>query len=222
MSREHWEPVTVFTGGLKPLPPEGQMTGMYKVRRDTPVFCDIEGLRGDAQGDRRVHGGPDKAVHLYPADHYTRLAELMPMASNLLLPGVLGENLSVSGLVESDVCIGDVFALGDARLQVSQPRRPCWKISHRLGVDAASRLVADNGLTGWYFRVLHPGDIPPDGALELVERPSPGMTLARLWALEQSHRPSVEEVNTLAEAIGLATQWAQRLKNRADWLARNV
>jgi len=222
MSDTVWGPVIVFTGELKPLPPEGQMTGMYKSRCDLPVFCDVEGLRGDAQGDRRVHGGPDKAVHLYPADHYARLAELMPAASDLLLPGVLGENLSVSGLVEADVCIGDVFVLGDARLQVSQPRRPCWKISHRLGVDTASRLVADHGLTGWYFRVLQTGDIPPDGALELVERPSPGMTLARLWAVEQAHRPAVDEVRALAAATGLAAQWAQRLIQRADWLMRHA
>lgn len=222
MSNPLWGPVAVFTGRVRPLPPEGQMTGMYKARLDAPVHCDIDGLSGDEQGDRRVHGGPDKAVHLYPATHYTRLAELMPAAGELLVPGVLGENLSLSGLEEAGVCIGDIFALGGARLQVSQLRRPCWKISHRLGVDAASRLVAEHGLTGWYFRVLQCGEIPPDGSLELIERPSPGMTLARLWAVEQAHRPAIEEVNTLAEATGLAEQWAQRLKNRADWLARNA
>lgn len=221
MSDSIWGPVTVFTGDLKPLPPEGQMTGMYKTRCDSPVFCGPEGLEGDCQGDRRVHGGPDKAVHLYPATHYVRLTELMPTAQVPLLPGVLGENLSVAGLDEAEVCIGDIFALGDARLQVTQPRRPCWKISHRLGVDQASRLVAEHGLTGWYFRVLQTGQIPPDANLTLQERPAPGMTLARLWAVEQAHRPAVEEMRRLAAAEGLAAQWAQRLSYRADWLERN-
>jgi len=217
-----WGPVTIFLGGLRPLPPEGQMTGMYKTRCTHPVFCGPEGLDGDRQGDLRVHGGPDKAVHLYPVTHYARLAELMPAAQALLVPGVLGENLSLAGLDESGVCIGDIFAFGDARLQVTQPRRPCWKISHRLGVDAASRLVADHGLTGWYFRVLQSGTIPPDGVLELLDRPAPGMTLARLWVVEQAHRPAVEEMRVLAAATGLAAQWAQRLRNRADWLERNA
>jgi len=222
MSASTWGPVSIFAGAVRPLPPEGQMTGMFKTRLDAPVFCDTEGLQGDQQGDRRVHGGPDKAVHLYPASHYTRLAELMHGARDLLVPGVLGENLSVDGLVESDVCIGDIFALGEARLQVTQPRRPCWKISHRLGVDAASRLVAEHGLTGWYFRVLQCGEISPDASLELIERPSPGMTLTRLWLVEQAHRPEVEEVRVLAAATGLAAQWAQRLIQRADWLMRHA
>lgn len=221
MNEPCWTPVTVFIGGLQPLPPEGQMTGIFKTRCEAPVFCGPEGLEGDRQGDRRVHGGPDKAVHLYPAAHYARLAELLPTAGDMLRPGGLGENLSCSGLEESQVCIGDVFSLGEARLQVTQPRRPCWKISHRLGVDEASRRVAEHGLTGWYFRVLQTGWIPPDGVLRREARPAPGMSLTRLWAAEQAHRPAIEEVRTLAAAPGLARPWAQRLRNRADWLERH-
>ncbi|QID19640.1 MOSC domain-containing protein [Nitrogeniibacter mangrovi] len=221
MTQDTWQPVGVFVGGLRPLPPEGQMTGMYKARQGGPVRCGVEGIEGDRQGDRRVHGGPDKAVHLYPADHYARLAELMPDCPVALGAGVLGENLSVAGIDEARVCIGDVFALGEVRLQVSQLRRPCWKISHRLGVDAASRLVADHGLNGWYFRVVDGGLIPPEGTLTLVDRPAPAMTLARLWAVEQAHRPAIDEVRALAATPGLAAQWAQRLRQRADWLERH-
>ena len=221
MRPEHWGPVALFTGGLQPLPPEGQMTGMFKSRRHAPVRCGVEGLEDDRQGDRRVHGGPDKAVHLYPLGHYRALDALLPATQVTLGAGVLGENLSVDGIDETTVCVGDVFALGPVRLQVSQPRRPCWKISHRLGVDVASRVVAGHGLTGWYFRVLAEGDMPPDGRLELLERPAPDMTLARLWAAEQAHRPAIDEVRALAAAPGLAAQWAQRLKQRADWLERH-
>jgi len=216
-----WSPVAVFVGGLQALPPEGQQTGMFKRRQHAPVHCGPEGLAGDRQGDRRVHGGPDKAVHLYPLGHYRQLAALMPETNVTLEAGVLGENLSVDGIDESITCIGDVFALGEVRLQLTQPRRPCWKISHRLGVGTASRIVAAHGLTGWYFRVLESGLLPHDGTLECIDRLSPAMTLARLWAVEQAHRPAVDEMRALAAAPGLAAEWALRLSQRADWLERH-
>jgi len=222
MSEGRWSPVALFVGGLRPLPPEAQLTGMFKIRQDAPVFCGVEGLQGDQQGDRRVHGGPDKAVHLYPGDHYRALTQLLPDAQAALEPGALGENLSVGGIDESAVCVGDIFALGEVRLQLSQPRRPCWKISHRLGVDTASRVVAEHGLTGWYFRVLDAGMMPPDAILELLDRPAPDMPLTRLWAVELAHRPPVDEMRMLAAAPGLAEAWAQRLRQRADWVDRQA
>ena len=116
-----------------------------------------EGFSGDAQADRRVHGGPEKAVHLYPAAHYTRLAERFPEAAAQLQPGSLGENISSSTLDETRVRIGDIFRLGEARLQVCQPRSPCWKIDDRFGCAGMAAYIAEQRLTGWYFRVLQPG-----------------------------------------------------------------
>ncbi|WP_246116215.1 MOSC domain-containing protein [Denitromonas halophila] len=215
-------PVTVFAGGLRPLPPEGQMTGMFKTRLDAPVLCSREGLVGDKQADRRYHGGPDKAVHLYPADHYARLVAAFPALAGQVGPGTLGENLSVAGVDETQVCLGDVFALGDCRLQITQSRRPCWKIDHRLGVSGASRRVADEGITGWYFRVLDEGVIAPGDDMMLVERPNPDISLARLWAVETAHRPAVDEVRALSRAAGLSAGWAKKLAQRADWLERQA
>ena len=171
----------VFVGTLRPLPPEGQQTGMFKMPVAGPVVAEREGLAGDMQADLRVHGGPEKAVHYYPAEHYAALAARVPALAGVLIPGVLGENLSGRGLTEDSVCIGDVFAIGTCRLQVSQPRQPCWKISHRLGHEPMSRVIADAGLTGWYFRVLEAGEIAAGDGIECVERPAPGLTLARLW-----------------------------------------
>jgi MOSC domain-containing protein YiiM len=209
----------VFVGGLRALPPEGQLTGMFKTRVAGPVAVGREGLQGDVQADRRVHGGPEKAVHYYPAEHYARLAERVPALAGLLLPGVLGENLSGFGLSEETVCIGDVFAIGGCRLQVSQPRQPCWKISHRLGHAPMSRLIADLGCTGWYFRVLQAGEIEAGDTVECVERPAPGLSLARLWAVKEAHRPDPAELECLAAAPGLNSDWAARLRARAVWLA---
>lgn len=208
----------VYVGSLRPLPPEGQQTGIFKFPVSGPVAVGPLGLAGDAQGDRRVHGGPEKAVHYYPAEHYAALAARVPALAAQLVPGVLGENLSGVGLLEATVCIGDIYAVGTCRLQVSQPRQPCWKISHRLGHDPMSRLIADLGCTGWYFRVLAPGLVGAGDSLTLLERPAPGLTLARLWAAHTSHRPDAAELARLGAAPGLNADWARRLRDRAAWL----
>lgn len=213
---------SVFVGSLQPLPPEGQRSGIFKTPVSGPVAVGLEGLAGDAQGDRRVHGGPEKAVHYFPAEHYERLATLVaaagPALVDILKPGVLGENLSGSGLTEATVCIGDVFAVGTCRLQVSQPRQPCWKINHKLGHPPMSRLIADEGCTGWYFRVLTEGVIAAGDAIELLDRPAPDMSLARLWTASEAHRPAPDELHLLAAAAGLNPAWAKRLRERAAWL----
>ena len=209
----------VFVGALRPLPPEGQQTGMFKMPVTGPVAVGREGLAGDMQADLRVHGGPEKAVHYYPAEHYAVLAARVPALAGVLIPGVLGENLSGRGLTEDAVCIGDVFAIGTCRLQVSQPRQPCWKISHRLGHEPMSRVIADAGLTGWYFRVLEAGEIAAGDGIECVERPAPGLTLARLWTARLAHRPDPAELRCLAAAPGLNPDWVTRLVERAAWLA---
>ena len=209
---------SVYTGHLRSLPPEGQQTGIFKTAVEGRVVVGPEGLAGDVQGDRRVHGGPEKAVHYYPAEHYVGLAMEVPERAAALQPGALGENLSARGLTEQNVCIGDVFALGCCRLQVSQPRQPCWKISHKLDHPPMSRLIAEKGWTGWYFRVLQEGEIAAGDTLELVARPAPECTLARLWTACQLHRADPQELQFLAAASGLNEAWSRRLRDRAAWL----
>lgn len=181
-------PVTLYVGGLRPLPPEGQPTGIFKQRVAGPLHLGREGFAGDAQGDRRVHGGPEKAVHLYPAGHYARLAAAFPTAAALLVPGGLGENLSATGLAEDDVCIGDVYRLGGATLQVSRPRSPCWKIDRRLGVEGVMAHIAATGMTGWYFRVLAEGLVASGDGLVLLRRDPAGLTVLQALRDKQSAR----------------------------------
>ena len=214
-------PFAGFAGGLRALPPEGQQTGMFKAPVVGPVAVGVDGLAGDRQADRRVHGGPEKAVHYFPAEHYAHLTTRVPALADALRPGVLGENLSALGLTEDTVCIGDVFAAGSCRLQVSQPRNPCWKINHRLDHDRMSRIIVDDGCTGWYFRVLAPGVLTAGEVLRLVERPAPGMTLARLAAVKGAHRPSPDELLAVAAAPGLAPDVARRLQARGAWLTNS-
>jgi MOSC domain-containing protein YiiM len=141
-----------------------------------PVRAGPEGLEGDAQVDRRFHGGPERALLAYAAEHYPGWrAEL---ARPDLSFGAFGENLTCEGLTEEDSCIGDELALPAAVFQISQPRIPCSKLARRLGVrDGVERALA-SGRTGFYLRVLRGGAVEP-GPLRLVERPFPQLTVAR-------------------------------------------
>jgi MOSC domain-containing protein YiiM len=209
---------TLFMGGIRPLPPDNRPTGIFKHEVVMPAWLSQEGLAGDAQADRRVHGGPDKALHQYPVAHYPRLAAAFPDVRELLIPGSIGENLSAPGWDEANVCIGDVFRLGDARIQVSQPRSPCWKIDHRYGVDGMAKLIDATGITGWYFCVLEEGSVEPGCAFALIDRMSPAMTIQALLSQWREQRPDPARLEHTAATPGLAENWVRRLLDRAGRL----
>ena len=211
--------VSLYIGGIRPLPASGRPTGIYKQPASGPLELGPEGFVGDQQADRRVHGGPDKAVHLYPARHYARLAERFPEAAALLLAGSNGENISTPDLDENDVCLGDIWRLGSARLQLCQPRNPCWKIDARFGVDGMAAFIAEHRLTGWYFRVLQPGTVTPDATLRGAPPPDGASSLAAAMLLWQAHRPTPQTLHELAATPGIASGWQKKINERAAWLA---
>ncbi|QFT78211.1 MOSC domain-containing protein [Erythrobacter sp. THAF29] len=132
-----------------------------------------EGFAPDEQADRRVHGGPEMAIHLYPLDHHEFWREQFGAINLLDEPGAFGSNLAVCGLTESDVHIGDRFRLGSALIEISQPRQPCWKIERRFEDFANSKgmvaKIVSTGRCGWYFRVLEIGHTQVGDTLERVE-----------------------------------------------------
>lgn len=205
----------LFAGGLTTLAPEGHRTGIYKREREGPVRVDVQGIEGDQHGDLRVHGGPEKAVHHYAADHYVRLAKAWPASASALVPGSLGENLSSRGLTECDVHLGDVYRLGSCLLQLSQPRSPCWKINHRFDAERMSVHVARERITGWYYRVLEPGVIVAGDQLDLQDRQTDDFSIDRFWQIQLAHRPNLDEMLALIAIPGLAPDWKRRLGERA-------
>lgn len=211
----------LFVGRVRLMLPEGEATGIFKAPVAGRLHLSRTGLAGDEQADRVHHGGPEKALHHYPVEHYQVLGEEWPQCAGLLAAGVLGENLSTSGLTEHEVCIGDVFALGSARIQLSQPRSPCWKIDLRLKVNNASRFVEAAGVTGWYYRVLAEGEIGGGDYLELLERPNPWLSVADYWDAVTAHRPDPQLLQRIARAPGLAADKAARWQQRASWLLAN-
>ena len=210
--------VTLYIGRVSALPNSGRPTGMFKQAAQVTLELSPEGFIGDEQADRRVHGGPEKAVHFYPASHYARLAERFPDAAAQLIPGSLGENISSADLDEHSVRIGDIFRLGNARLQVCQPRNPCWKIDDRFNSEGMAAYIAEHALTGWYWRVITPGRVSPGEHLTL-EQPAPAaLTLATAMALWQVHRPAPEQLEQLAATPGIASGWQRKILDRAAWL----
>ena len=173
----------LLAGKARPYTRPGSMSAIDKHPLGGSVRIGGRGIAGDEQGDTRVHGGPDKAVHHYPFEHYaTWRAELggLPV---LAAPGAFGENISTRGITEADVCLGDRFKLGTAVLEVSQGRQPCWKLNDRFGVKDMARRVQATGRTGWYYRVVKPGEARAGDMLRLTARPHPDWPLARLMRL---------------------------------------
>jgi len=207
----------LFAGGITLIGPARDRTGIIKGRRDR-VEVAADGFAGDVQADRRFHGGPDKAVHHFPADHYVPLARRFPAAAGRLGPGSLGENVSTLGLTDADIAIGEVYGTATVLLQVTQPRSPCWKINERLGEPDAARWIADQACTGWYCRVLAGGELRLGDALQWISRPDDPVTVQAFWRTVQAHRPSPAELRRLAAIPGLAAAWRTRLQQRADWL----
>ena len=210
----------LYAGQVARLAGDSRSSAIVKTAVRGRCLLAAEGLSGDTQADRRVHGGDGKALHHYPAEHYARLAAAFPAAQHLA-PGGLGENISTRGLTEGDVCIGDVFRLGGARIQVSQPRTPCWKIDHRTACEGVSAFIGEHGLAGWYYRVIEAGEIAAGEWLEHVERPADAVSLAEFWRVIREPRPSLESLLRLAHADGLDAQWAGKLTQRAGWLRNN-
>jgi MOSC domain-containing protein YiiM len=210
----------IFTGRVGMLPGESRGSAIAKEPLAGRCVIGVEGIAGDEHADPRVHGGSEKAVHLFPQEHHEALARAFPEARHLQ-PGGLGENLSTRGITENEAHIGDVFALGTARLQIAEPRTPCWKIDARCGVEGVAAHVAEHGIAGWYFRVLAPGECEAGDALIHLERPPGALSLARFHQSQRAQRPALEVLDRLANAPGLSPDWVRKIRSRIEWLQNN-
>lgn len=189
-------------------------TGFFKDPIQGTIWLGRTHLSGDGQADLKHHGGTEKAVLAYAAQHYYYWRE------NLDLPhlphGAFGENFTVAGQSEDSVCIGDTYEIGDVKVQVSQPRQPCWKLSRRWRIKNLAQQVQKMGFTGWYFRVLQEGIVAPGLELVLCDRPYPQWTIARANRImhhEQDNRAAAAE---LARCSFLAPNWQRTLLQRVN------
>ena len=176
-------------------------TAFFKEPVAGPVWLGLTNLDGDRQGDPEHHGGPDRAAMCYAAAHYPVWRQEL---GRELPHGGFGENFTVEGMDESSVRIGDVWAVGGARVQVSQPRIPCWKIARRWRIRDLSARVQRTRRTGWYLRVLHEGHVQAGDEIVLLQRPHPDWTVRRASDALYTRPHDVGEVRALAAVAALA------------------
>ena len=208
----------LYVGALGTLADNGADTGIYTRPVVEAHWLDANGVAGDVQADRVHHGGAERALNHYPAEHYERWQRRYPGQALAFVPGAFGENISTRGLTEADVYIGDIFSLGEATIQIAQPRQPCWKIGARTGVEGLVRAVASEGRAGWLYRVLEPGHMRVGDTLTRIERAAHGITLAELWLASNARRPDADQratMTTLSALSTLAPEWRKRLARRA-------
>lgn len=177
--------VALLTGRARAINAPGApevLSGIGKQARQGALWLGLNGLEGDEQGDRVYHGGPEKALHHYAAEHYRYWRERYPDSAVPYVAGAFGENVSTLGMSEREVHVGDVFRVGDTLVQVSQGRQPCFRVNLRLGRPDAALALQASGHTGWYYRVLREGWLAAGDVFELVDRPCPDWPLARAIA----------------------------------------
>ena len=195
---------SVQVGRIAPLGPDGVPSGFVKHGVDGAVVVSRLGLVGDEQADLSVHGGPEKAIYAYGAAHYPAWIVDFPDHAALFVAGGVGENLTIDGLVEADLCVGDLHRIGTALLQVCQPRQPCFKFALRFADNQLPKAMVRNGRAGWYYRVVEEGVLAAGDAVDLVDRPNPDFGFERLVKIVNARRATLDEFAAMAAMDGLA------------------
>jgi MOSC domain-containing protein YiiM len=184
-------------------------TAIFKYPVQGPVWLGESKLQGDGQADRRYHGGLDKAVLAYSADHYPIWREELPLPE---MPyGGFGENLTIEALDETSVCIGDSYRIGDVVVQVSQPRQPCWKLGRRWKLKDLPARVKKRGWAGWYFRVREEGYLEAGMKVELIERLHPEWTVLRAFQAMENRKKDPASAELLASIPLLSVDFKEEL-----------
>jgi len=187
-------------------------TGIFKTPVAGPVFLRRLNLDGDRQADLRVHGGADKAAYLYPLGHYDFWK--VETGRSDFVYGQFGENFTVTGLLEDDVSIGDILQIGEVRVQVSQPRSPCFKLGIRMGDDEFPARFAAANRTGFYLRVLEEGKVQAGDAIRRLERVAGSMSVRDVFFLRHGNRGTLEDYARAARLPGLSASWRAAFEKR--------
>lgn len=186
-------------------------TGIYKRRRMGRVFLSRLGLDGDGQADRKNHGGAHQAVYCYPHEHYSYWAAELKWEDSHY--GAFGENLTLLGLLESAVCIGDVFRIGGAVIQVSQPRVPCYKLADKLGVPGFEKTFLRANRCGFYARALEEGTVEAGDPVTQLERDPAGLTVAEVNAALYLDRGDRAIAERALQIESLSPEWRSKFSD---------
>ncbi|NRR15772.1 MOSC domain-containing protein [Bacillus pacificus] len=186
-------------------------TGINKKQVKEPVYLSFVKFNGDGQADLVHHGGVDKAVCVYTGDHYPYWEKEL---NQNLVYGAFGENITVSGMREEDVCIGDTFELGQAIVQVTQPRQPCFKLAKKYNIPKLPLYFQETGYTGFYFRVLKEGWVSSVDTLIRLQSDPKGVSIAFANRIMHKEKQNIEGVKRILEVNALSSSWRKSFEKR--------
>jgi len=196
----------LFAGSPAPLGPRGAKTSIVKAPVNALTVHSTH-TDEDTQTNKRLHGGPEKVLHQYSPINYLTLKKHFPEGD--FSPGTIGENISVDGMDDATVFIGDVWQFGNVELQVSAPRAPCNKINQRYGIQNLDRFVGERGITGWYYRVLKTGVIKVGDDVRLLHRENDTVNIQTL--MQCAHTKTDKALaSTLSQLAVLDDEWRQK------------
>lgn len=186
-------------------------SGIVKRAVSGPVWLSSLGLHGDGQADLRNHGGPNRAVNLYPAEHYDFWRQTPGLEG--MTGGAFGENFTTLGLTEATACLGDVFRVGEAVVEISQPRGPCYKLDRRWNVADLSQRAEQTRRIGWYFRVLQEGHVQAGCEMHLLKHPYPQWNIQRVWEVSTDAARRAE-LRELVDCPALSDGWKESMRKK--------
>jgi MOSC domain-containing protein YiiM len=186
------------------------VSAIHKLPVAGPVWVGTINVAGDAQADLKNHGGPDQAVLGYSAEHYDYWRSVLPDVDWQY--GGFGENFTVAGQNEDNVCLGDIYTVGAVRLQVTKPRAPCYKIARRYGLKALTGLVEETGFHGWYYRVLAEGEVQAGQPIELIKRPHPKISVRRMNEVLVSPEEFADLAAEIATSSATTDGWRRKMR----------
>ncbi|KAI0412709.1 pyruvate kinase-like protein [Xylaria grammica] len=213
--------LSLRTGKVRPLGGVNITSAINKQPRRDKVRLTKLGFSGDER-QFPPHQSPDNAVHQYDPSHYDNWKTELPDREHKFVVGAFGENLSTRHLSENNVCVGDKFRLGDALIQVTMTRQPCFKLNHRFEHKKMSSLVQATGRTGWLYRVLREGWVEEGAEMELVERINPTWSLSRLQHFLYTDRNNAEALTQLTKLPGLSYEFIGLFQKRLEQGAEDM
>ncbi len=217
-------PVDLYTGTIKFI--DDVETAIDKKVVITTKYLSYLGIDGDECADKRFHGGPDRALHHYPEEHYAFWQTLYGVGKRPWKAPGMGENISSQGVTEDMVCIGDRYQLGEAVIEISQPRSPCFKLNRCWGEEGISMAMQQRSLCGWLYRVIQPGRVSCSSTLTLLERDSEALSVKEVNALFFYSPMHKEGLHRLMELKALSSSWTKKVQRRLatgeveDWSRR--
>jgi MOSC domain-containing protein YiiM len=180
-------------------------TGIFKAPVAGKVAVRKHNLDGDAQADLSVHGGPTKAVYIYPSEHYAYWRDELPDVE--LGWGHFGENLTTEGLDEESVCIGDEYRVGTTRLVVTEPRMPCFKLGIRFGMADMLKRFLKSQRTGFYFGIVEEGEVEAGDGMEALAKHPDGLAVADVTRLYTSEKGNAALLKKAISVTALPESW---------------